>query len=89
MSALYATVTGDTSRTDASRRGHRTIGGHVRGWNCGIEVAGYLDGDGHEYFEVYLTGGSHDAGSREHLGTAYIGAGGATFRYTPGGDADA
>lgn len=88
MSALYGTVTGDASRTEASRRGHRTIGGHIRGWNLGIEVAGYLDGDGKERFEVYLTGGSSGAGSREHLGTAYIGAGGGTFVYTAGRDAD-
>lgn len=82
MSALYGTITGDASRTDASRRGHRNIGGHVRGWNCGVEVAGYLDSDGHERFEVYLTSGSSGAGSREHLGTAYIGAGGPTFVYS-------
>lgn len=84
MAALYASVTGDASRTDASRRGHRTIGGHVRGWNCGVEVSGYLDSDGHERFEVYLTGGSSGAGSRDHLGTAYIGAGGPTFVYSAG-----
>lgn len=82
MAALYASVTGDASRTDASRRGHRNIGGHVRGWNCGVEVHGYLDSDGHERFEVYLTGGSNGAGSRDHLGTAYIGAGGPTFIYS-------
>lgn len=89
MSKLYGSITADASSTDATRRAHRNIVGHIRGWNVGIQVAGYLDGDGNERLEVYLTSGSSDAGQHDHLGTAYLGAGGATFAYTAGRDADA
>lgn len=84
MSALYGSLTGDASRTDATRRGHNRISGHVRGWNCGLEVEGSLDSAGREQFEVYLTSGSSGAGRRQYLGRAYIGAGGRTFVYDPG-----
>lgn len=59
MSALYSSISSDSARTEATRRGHRRITAHTRGWTVGVTVEGSLDGAGHETFEVYVTSGSN------------------------------
>lgn len=63
---FWGSVSGDAS-TEASRGGSRTIKGHIRGWDFGIQVQGYVDGDGHNCFEIWTTGGSNDDRIKEHI----------------------
>ena len=59
MAHFYASIEGN--RGSATRMGTKTSGisGHVRGWNMGIRVCGYVNSDGQDAFKVYLTGGSN------------------------------
>ena len=59
MSRLYASIDADASKTQATRRGHKSITAHVRGWNSGVEVRAYVDENDRDCFEVYRTGGSN------------------------------
>lgn len=73
MSHFYASIQGN--RGEATRQGHRGSGitGHVRGWNTGIRVTGYVviseDGQEHDEFQVVLTGGSNGRTSEKYIGT--------------------
>jgi hypothetical protein len=66
MSRFYVSTHGD-QRAEVTRGGHRTITAHVRGWDSGIRVEGYIDGAGNDVFEVYRTGGSNDPTGAERL----------------------
>ena len=59
MSRLYGSLDADASKTTATRRAHRNITGHVRGWNSGVEIRAYVDEQDRDVFEVYRTGGSN------------------------------
>lgn len=48
---------------------------HIRGWDCGVYVRAYSDGD---VFEVYATRGSNND-SKVHLGTLRIKEGSVIF----------
>ncbi len=67
MSRFYAEIQGN--RGEATRGGSRSIRGHIRGWNVGVEVVGTPDSDGVDEFVVYATGGSNDCGSRKVVAT--------------------
>ena len=65
MSHFYASIQGN--RGEATRQGGKHINGHIRGWECGVRVLGFIDPDTKEdTFHVYLTGGSGGC-SRDHL----------------------
>lgn len=69
MAQFYASIQGQ-AKTEATRRGGKTSGisGHIRGWHQGVEVRGYVDMDGKECFEVYVTGGSSPSTSPRCIG---------------------
>ena len=60
MSRFYGTINGQ-AQTSASRRGGSKTGieGHIRGWDVGIYVCGFVD-NGQDKFRVALTGGSNN-----------------------------
>lgn len=63
MSRFYASIQGDTNG-EATRRGFRSITGHVRGWNTGVGVdAIHTEAPDTETYRVSITGGSN-GGSR-------------------------
>ena len=68
MSRFYGTVDGSAATT-ASRRGFGNIRGHIRGWDLGVSVDGFIDQHDHDAFSVYITGGSHGSRSSILLGT--------------------
>lgn len=68
MSRYYASIQGE--RGEATRQGHRTISGHIRGWNLGVRVDGYSVDDS-DAFDVFLTSGSN-GGYTLLLGTVMI-----------------
>jgi hypothetical protein len=57
--ARYMGEVKGSGRTSASRLGHKTIQGHIRGWNVGIEVYISPDTNDEDKIEVYLTSGSN------------------------------
>lgn len=59
MSRFYASISGQ-AKTEATRRGSEksNICGHIRGWDIGIQVLGYVF-EGKDTFTVELTGGSN------------------------------
>lgn len=60
MSRFYATIRGK-AKTQATREGSEKsgIGGHIRGWDVGIDVEGFVNSEGQDVFKVWLTGGSN------------------------------
>ena len=70
MSRFYASINGQ-ARTQATRRGSEKSGisGHVRGWDVGIDVQGFVDEDGENCFRVVLTRGSSGCGRSKTIGT--------------------
>lgn len=67
MSKLYASIDSDAAKTQATRRGHRTLSAHVRGWESGVEVVARHDETG-DTFDVYVTAGSNGGGARLLVG---------------------
>ena len=71
MSRFYAEIKGN--RGKASRCGFKDSGmwSHTRGWNRGVEVRGYVDQDGNDCFNIYVTGGSGGGAPRKHIATVH------------------
>ena len=69
MSRFYAEIKGN--RGMASRQGFKDSGiwSHTRGWNRGVEVDGYVDQDGNDCYDVYVTGGSAGNKSKRMIAT--------------------
>lgn len=59
MSKMYASMTADASKTEATKRAHQSANAHVRGWNVGVEINAYTTKDGKQVYEVFKTGGSN------------------------------
>ena len=59
MARFYANIQGN--RGEATRMGTPSsgIGGHIRGWDLGVEVSFYVDENGKDAVAVYRTGGSN------------------------------
>ena len=57
-------MTSDASKTVATKRGHKTMSAHVRGWNKGIRVD-VSTVNGILFFEVFETNGSTDPGAKK------------------------
>lgn len=68
MSRFYASIHGN--RGEATRQGTEASGitGHIRGWEVGIKVEGFVNGEGNDAFRVYLTGGSGHFGKHKLIG---------------------
>ena len=58
MSNFYAEIKGNRGPTSRGGSKQSGIWGHIRGWNLGIKVYGYVDENGKDCFTVYKTGGS-------------------------------
>lgn len=70
MSRFYASIQG--TRGEATRQGtpKSGISGHVRGWEVGVEVVGFINTTtGKDMFQVYRTSGSGGAGHNELIAT--------------------
>lgn len=59
MARFYGSISGQ-AKTKATRQGSEKSGiwGHIRGWNIGVSVFGYVDEAGRDCFKVYRTSGS-------------------------------
>lgn len=68
MSRFYASIQGN--RGEATRQGTEESGivGHIRGWDAGIRVHGYVNGEGEDEFDVWVTFGSNASGSSIYIG---------------------
>lgn len=68
MAHFYGTMQGN--RGETSRMGSIASGitAHVRGWNSGLRVTGFVNSDGNDCFEVVVTRGSNDPSPISHLG---------------------
>ena len=73
MSRFYGSLSG-SAKTAATRRGNGVSGidSHTRGWDGGIRVEGFADGDD-DVFLVYVTGGSNMASYQKQVGRLRIG----------------
>ena len=56
---------GEATRLGSPRSGLTVEG---RGWDAGVKVHGYTNGDADE-FDIFLTGGSNGSTPTKHLGT--------------------
>ena len=67
MAHFMANIKG--SRGGTSRLGNKVsgIGGHVRGWDAGVKVVGFVNEDGKDVFRVYATSGSNGGRSDDRL----------------------
>lgn len=72
MSKLYASISADASKTEATRRGHKRITTHTRGWDLGVKVEARLDGTGEPTFDVYVTSGSKGGAGDQLLGNVAL-----------------
>lgn len=70
MSKLYAEIYTDRNKT-VSRRGHRHITTHTRGWDIGIKVCCETDVDGRVKISVYQTGGSNNPSNEQLIEEIY------------------
>jgi hypothetical protein len=70
MAHFYASITGQTC-TEVTRCGTKNSGisGHIRGWDCGVGVYGYVNDNGQDSFDVYVTSGSSTRNAMRYIGT--------------------
>ena len=71
MSRLYGSVGSDTAKKEATRRGHKSVTGHVRGWASGVKVVAKIYDDLDE-FEIYATRGSDQSTEEEFIGVVHL-----------------
>lgn len=64
---LAASVSANSSTTEAARYDNNSISAHVRGWDYGVEVDAFINDDGIPCFEVWTTGGSHNTSRKKCL----------------------
>lgn len=57
---------GETSRLGTAKSGIMT---HAKGWNSGVEVYGYVDENGQDKFDIFVT-----TGSSHKMGKGFIGS---------------
>lgn len=71
MSRFYASIQGSRGEATRTRQGTPKSGitGHLRGWDVGIEVMGFVDRDGNDTFEVWLTSGSNGRKLGKYIGS--------------------
>jgi hypothetical protein len=71
-SRFYSSAHGVTAvggiTTEATRGGNAGISGHIRGWNSGIKVVGYIDSKDRDCFAVYVTSGSNGGENDKMVG---------------------
>ncbi len=60
MSRFY--LTGYGERGTVTKTGRKELNVHIRGWDYGVKVKCFYDGE-KETFEIYETGGSNDDSS--------------------------
>lgn len=67
MARFYSEIQGN--RGEATRMGTADSGicGHIRGWVLGGRVIGYVDKEGEDVFEIYVTSGSNGRGRSKLL----------------------
>ena len=68
MSALYGSLKGSRGG-EATKAGHDSIEGHLRGWENGVRVFGRHKAGRGDSFEIYRTSGSHGTKPDILLGT--------------------
>jgi len=71
MAQFQATVSG--GRGEASRLGTAKSGivTHAKGWNSGVEVCGYVEGET-DMFDIYMTTGSSHKMGKTFIGQVYL-----------------
>lgn len=69
MSLFYASVSGSRG-TEATKTGDKKTGihAHIRSWDFGIAVSGFLNNKGEQVFQVQVTGGSNNSSPKELIG---------------------
>ena len=69
MAHFYSEIQGN--RGEATRTGTPNSGirGHIRGWDVGVSVSGYVNENGEDVFEVRLTSGSNGRYSSKLIGS--------------------
>lgn len=69
MAHFYGSMQG--ARGEATRCGTKASGisAHIRGWNVGVRVSCYVDGNGRDVIEVRRTAGSNGGGMEECIAT--------------------
>jgi hypothetical protein len=72
MAQFMAIISG--SRGEASRLGTAKSGimTHVKGWNSGVKVYGYVDANGQDKFDIFVTTGSSHKISSTPIGSVVL-----------------
>jgi hypothetical protein len=72
MSKWYGAIQGN--KRTVTRLGTEKSGfnAHIRGWQLGVKVGCGTDGDGEDFVEVSLTGGSNNPSTIKCLGRYYV-----------------
>ena len=66
MSRFYASIQGNKS--EATRQGNSRIHGHIRGWNVGVKVLGFINEKRQDEIVIYLTSGSKGVKKSIYIG---------------------
>ena len=61
MSKMYASITTDATKTEGTKRAHKSATAHIRGWNLGVKIIASTDENDKQIFEVFKTGGSNSS----------------------------
>jgi hypothetical protein len=73
MSALYGSIETDAAKTNVTRRGHKAMSAHIRGWEVGVRIEARHDKEKGDTFAIFLTHGSNGAGTDTAIGEVELG----------------
>ena len=68
MSRFYGRVTGASGISSRRSTGKHGISAHISGWNKGVKVEGFVDGEGNDCFSLFETGGSNNPERTKMIG---------------------
>ena len=69
MAHFYASIRANKGEVTRVGTPKSDIEGHIRGWNLGVRVRGYVDKDGNDRFDINPSTGSSGHGPSKCLGS--------------------
>jgi len=86
MARFLAEIQGNRGEATRCGTADSGIGGHIRGWNCGVTVCGGVAQSDVDEFRIFATSGSNGRQRDRYIGTVSTSPNTGEVVFTPAGD---
>lgn len=80
MAQFQAVISGNRGETSRLGSKHSGILGHIKGWSSGVKVYGYVDENGQDKFDIFMTTGSSHTQGKTFIGSVIVTDNGPAFK---------